>query len=137
MNNKNLLPIILLVIVVIVGILGFKFIFASPQDGNLAATGNGQISLSTNPNPPKLGKTTFVISVKDKDGKAVDNAKVSFDLNMTTMNMGTQQGEATPQGNGQYAATGGLSMGGPWAVRTKVVMPGGEILNKEFTINVY
>lgn len=133
MNNKNLVPIILLVVIVLVGVLSFKFIFS----GSSNASDNSQISLSTNPNPPRLGQTTLVITVKDSNGKPVDNAIVFFDLNMTAMNMGTQQGNAASQGNGQYAATGRLSMGGPWAVKTKVTMPGGEVINKDFTINVY
>lgn len=131
MNSKNTLSIILLVVIIIIGFLSFKFIFSGPTDNG------SQISLLTNPNPPRLGQTTLIITVKDKNNRPVDNAKVFFDLNMTTMNMGTQQGNATSQGNGQYGATGSLSMGGPWAVRTKVTMPGGEIINKDFTINVY
>lgn len=142
MSNKNYLPVVLIVAIAIIGFLSFKFIFSNPGktgslDERTTASADSQISLSTNPNPPKLGKATLVIAVKDKDGKAVDNAKVFFDLNMTAMNMGTQQGEATAQGNGQYAATGSFSMGGLWAVKTKVTMPGGEIINKDFTINVY
>lgn len=142
MSNKNYLPIILIVAILVIGFLSFKLIFnSSGKTGSLgessSASADSQISLSTNPSPPKLGKTTLVITVKDSNGKPVDNATVFFDLNMTAMNMGTQQGNATSQGNGQYAATGSLSMGGPWAVRTKVTMPGGEVINKDFTINVY
>jgi len=52
------------------------------------------------------------------------------------MNMGTQQGNATSQGNGRYAASGQMSMRGPWKVTTKVTMPDGSIVNKDFTVNV-
>ena len=55
---------------------------------------------------------------------------------MTAMNMGTQQGNATSQGNGRYAATGTMSMRGPWKVTTKVTMPDGSVVNKDFTVNV-
>src|SRR3989344_1492690 len=123
MSSKNYLPIVLIVIILVVGFLSFKFIF---NESGTPASSDERISLSTNPNPPRLGQTTLVITVKDQSGKSVDGAKVSFNLNMTTMDMGTQQGEATPQGNGQYAITGRLSMGGPWAVKTKVIMPNGE-----------
>lgn len=131
MKSKNISSIILLVVIIIVGFLSFKFIFNGPSENG------SQISLLTNPNPPRIGQTNFTITVKDRDGKTVDNAKVSFDLNMTTMDMGSQQGEATTQGNGQYAAAGRLSMGGPWAVKTKISMPNGEVVSKDFTLSVY
>ena len=97
---------------------------------------DSNISLSTNPDPLQPGPATFFIDVKDKSGKPVDTAKVSFDLNMTTMNMGIQQGDATSQGNGRYAAMGRMTMRGPWRVSTKVTMPDGSIVNKDFTVNV-
>lgn len=101
-----------------------------------SGSGNSVISLSTNPNPLKMGPATFIIEVKDKTGKPVDNAKVYFDLNMTAMNMGTQQGDATGQGNGKYSASGRMTMQGPWKVSTKVTMPDGTVANKDFTVNV-
>ena len=97
---------------------------------------NSSISLSTNPDPLQPGPATFFIDIKDKSGKLIDTAKVSFDLNMTTMNMGTQQGDATSQGNGRYAAMGTMTMRGPWRISTQVTMPDGSIENKDFTVNV-
>lgn len=129
MNSKNLL-IVLAILVGAIGILGWKIKSAS------SSSGSNTISLVTDPNPLKLGQATFIITVKDKEGKLVDNATVSFDLNMTTMNMGVQQGNATPQGNGKYAASGRMSMRGPWRVSTKVTMPDGSVVNKDFTVNV-
>lgn len=117
---------------VIVG-LGWKTLSSS---GASTGSGSDTISLTTSPNPLQMGPATFIIDVKDKTGKPVDNATVSFDLNMTAMNMGTQQGNATSQGNGRYAASGRMSMRGPWKVSTKVTMPDGSVVNKDFTVNV-
>lgn len=133
MNSKTLL-IALIVMMGGIVILGWKVMFA-PNAGS-ASGGNSAISLSTNPDPLRLGQAIFIIDVRDKDNKPVDNATVSYDLNMATMNMGTQQGNAIPQGNGQYSATGRISMQGPWRVRTTVKMPDGSIENKDFTVNV-
>jgi nitrogen fixation protein FixH len=136
MNNK-MLVIILAIVVGAIAILGFKVMSAENSSTvSSATTGGSSISLSTNPNPLQTGKATFMIEVKDKNGKAVDNAKVSFGINMTTMNMGSQQGEATSQGNGKYAATGNMSMRGPWKVSTKITMPDGSVEDKDFTVNV-
>ena len=117
-----------------VAILGWKVISTSSSDS--VPSDSGTISLSTDPNPLRLGQATFMIDVKDKNGKSVDNAAVSFDLNMTAMNMGTQQGNATSQGNGRYSAVGRMSMRGPWRVSTKVTMPDGSVENKDFTVDV-
>jgi len=133
MINKNLLIILAIAVGVIV-LLGFKLMNNSGSSSN--KVGNLQVSLTTDPNPLRMGQATFIIDVKERSGKPVDNANVFFDLNMTAMNMGTQQGNATAQGNGQYAATGKMTMQGPWKVTTKVTLPDGNVVNKDFTVNV-
>lgn len=132
MNTKTLLVIV--AIIVSVGIIfEVKDMLSS---GAQATNSTSGISLSTNPDPLQPGPATFFIDIKDKSGKPVDTAKVSFDLNMTTMNMGTQQGDATSEGNGRYSATGRMTMRGPWRVSTKVTMPDGSVENKDFTVDV-
>ena len=129
MNSKNLLIIIVVIVGVIV-FLGWKVKSANNLNNN------DPISLITDPSPLRLGENTFVIIVKDVNGKAVDNATVFFDLNMTAMNMGTQQGNASPMGNGKYSAVGRLTMKGLWRVTTKITMPDGSLIKKDFTVNL-
>ncbi|OGG15365.1 hypothetical protein A3D77_07535 [Candidatus Gottesmanbacteria bacterium RIFCSPHIGHO2_02_FULL_39_11] len=135
MNNKNLLVVLAIAVGVLV-ILGFKLMNTSGSSSPSNNGRNAQVSLTTDPDPLKMGQATFIIDVKDQTGKPVDNATVFFDLNMTAMNMGTQQGNATSQGNGRYAASGRMSMRGPWKVTTKVTMPDSSVVNKDFTVNV-
>ncbi len=132
MQNKNLLIALAIGAVIIAG-LGWKVLSGSSANGG---SGSETVSLTTNPNPLQMGPATFIIDVKDKTGKPVDNATVSFDLNMTAMNMGTQRGNASSQGNGRYAASGRMTMRGPWKVATKITMPDGSVVNKDFTVNV-
>lgn len=132
--NKTLL-ITLMTSVGIIAILGF-IVVSSPDAEEANASGGNEINLTTQPNPATIGQNTFIIDVKDTSGKPVDNAKVSFDLNMATMNMAKQQGNANSQGNGKYAVMGRISMQGPWRVSTKVTMPNGKTMNKDFTVNV-
>lgn len=132
MNGKVLL-IALVVMIVVIGVMSWKVYSSSVSD--VKAKGD-PITISTVPSPLSLGQATFIIDVKDENGKTVDNAKVSFDLNMTAMNMGKQQGIATSQGNGRYSAVGNLSMRGPWRVRTTVNMPDGSTKNRDFIVNV-
>ncbi|OQY66068.1 hypothetical protein B6D29_03290 [Microgenomates bacterium UTCPR1] len=124
MNNKTLV-----IILVIMTVITAFFSWQVMSDG-------GGITLSTDPNPLQPGPAIFNIEVKDKNGKSVDNATVSFDLNMTTMNMGVQQGSATAQGNGRYAAKGNMTMRGPWRVKVAVTMPDGNSENRDFIVNV-
>jgi len=130
--NKKTLIIVAAVLALI--ILGPRFISIGETESS--GSGNAQISLMTNPSPLRLGQGTFIISVKDDAGNPVDDARVTFDLNMTTMNMGTQEGVASAQGNGNYAVVGRLSMKGPWKVSTKVTMPDGKEISKDFSVNV-
>ena len=133
MNTKTAL-IILVILIGAIAILAFD---SKGSVNGVSDTNNSSgISLSTNPDPLQPGPATFMIDVKDKNGKPVDDAKVSYDLNMTTMNMGTQQGDATPLGNGRYSATGRMTMRGPWRVSTKTTMPDGSVENKDFTVEV-
>ena len=139
MTNKNVL-IVLVVAVIIVGGLFLNGSLNSNSSGTnstLGTTvGGEQINLTTEPNPLKPGSANFIIEVKDKNSKPVNDAKVFFDLNMTTMNMGAQKGNANSQGDGRYTAEGRLSMRGPWRVATKVTMSDGNVVNKDFTVNV-
>jgi len=132
MQNKNLLIALAIGVVIIAG-LGWKVLSGPSANGG---SGSDTVSLTTNPNPLQMGPATFIIDVKDKTGKPVDNATVSFDLNMTAMNMGTQRGNATSQGSGRYAVSGRMTMRGPWKVTTKTTMPDGSVVNKDFTVNV-
>ena len=132
MQNKYLLIALMIGAAIIVG-LGWKTLSDS---GASTGSTSEAISLTTNPNPLQMGPATFIIDVKDKSGKPVDNATVFFDLNMTAMNMGTQQGNATSQGDGRYAASGRMSMRGPWRGSTKVTVSDGSVVNKDFTVNV-
>ena len=132
MQNKNLLIAAIIGVIMIAG-LGWK-VLSNSSIGT--GTGDQEVSLTTDPNPLQPGSATFIIDVKDKTGKVVDNANVFFDLNMTTMNMGTQQGNAAAQGNGRYLASGRMTMRGPWRMSIKVTLPDGSVVNKVFTVDV-
>lgn len=133
MNTKTFL----VILAIVVGTIAiFTFDSKGSVNGVSDTNSDSRISLSTNPDPIQPGPVTFLIDVKDKAGKPVDKAKVSFDLNMTTMDMGAQQGNAEPQGNGRYSTMGRISMRGPWQLSTKIAMPDGSVENKDFTVNV-
>ena len=112
-----------------IAILGYKINSASSSTG-------GGISIATIPNPLTIGPATFIVTVKDKDGKITKDATVSFDINMTTMNMGTQKGVAEPEGDGKYKAIGNMSMRGPWRISISAKMADGSTQSKDFVFTV-
>ncbi len=133
MNTKILL-ILLILMFGAIGYLSLKVNSSSVL--GTSTNGSGLISLSTNPNPLKPGPATFLIDLKDKNGKVVNDAKVSYNINMTTMDMGEQNGNATSQGNGRYSISAKMTMLGPWKVSITVKMTDGSSEKKDFTVNV-
>ncbi len=127
-SNMNLIGFAVLMIVIIGGF----FLLRNP--GSAAA--DSQLTLTTQPAAAQVGNNTVMITVHDASGKEVDDAKVNVDVNMTTMNMGTQQGTATSQGNGQYAANTRFSMRGPWRISATATYADGKQAKKDFVVNV-
>ncbi len=133
MNTK----ILLILLVLMFGAIGYLSLKVDSSSVlGTSTNGSGLISLSTNPNPLKSGPATFLIDVKDKTGKVVEDAKVSYNINMTTMDMGAQNGNATSQGNGRYSISAKMTMLGPWKVSITVKMTDGSSEKKDFTVNV-
>ncbi len=124
-----ILPAILLV----VGIVAVAFFLGPPKTASLASS---RLTLLTNPNPPAPGLVDFTISVKDKNNQAADNVLVSYSLNMTNMDMGTQQGSAASQGGGNYKGSSRFSMRGPWQILVTANFSDGEKLSQNFDYNV-
>jgi hypothetical protein len=133
MNTK----ILLILLVVMFGAIGLLSIRLNSSSVLGANTGSGgSISLTTKPNPLKPGPATFLIDIKDKSGKKIDDASVSYDINMTTMDMGAQSGKASSQGNGRYTVPAKMTMRGPWKVTISAKMTDGSDQSKDFTVYV-
>ncbi len=129
--------ILLILVVALFGAIGLLSMRANSLSVlGVSANGSGTISLTTNPNPLKPGPATFLINVQGKDGKKVEDAVVSYDINMTTMDMGAQSGKASSQGNGQYTVPAKMTMRGPWKVSISVKMTDESVENKDFTVYV-
>lgn len=120
---------------IVVGIIGLGIwgLWTIIPD-NRTKDGNVQIKL-TSPTTVQAGQNKFIVSVKDATGEPIDDAIVNVDINMTAMNMGKQQGQATAQGDGEYAAVGNLGMLGPWKISTDVTLPDGQQASEDFIVN--
>jgi hypothetical protein len=86
-----------------------------------ASSGQPEIAVSTNPNPPNSqAETELVIDVKDASGQPLTGATVNLLADMMGHSMGLMQGQATEQGNGRYATLVPFSMSGDWKVTIEV-----------------
>ncbi len=122
---------------IVVGIIGLGIwgLWEIVPDGN-SNTKDASVQIElTSPSTVQAGQNKFIVSVKDAAGEPIDDAIVNVDINITAMNMGKQQGQATAQGDGEYAAVGNLGMLGPWKISTDVTLPDGQQASEDFIVN--
>lgn len=103
-----------------------------------AATGNVEITLTSLPDPPKMGDTTFEAVVM-QGGQPVTDADVSVELFMAampSMNM-PEMKNSIPlkhEGGGRYRGTGNVMMAGSWDATVSVKRGGQEIGSRKVPI---
>ena len=110
----------------------------APAPGTL---GNQQaadlvVRLFSTPTPPVRGLDVLEAVITDVKGQPVTDARVSFDLDMTTMSHGKYVVKAAPQAGGRYAGQVRFMMPGPWRVIAIIERPGHPIEQMRFDFNV-
>ena len=95
------------------------------------ATGNVEVTLTTQPNPPKMGETTFEAMVM-MGGQPVTDADVSLELfmpAMPAMKMPEMRNSVAlkHEGGGRYRGAGNVMMTGSWDATVSVKRGGQEI----------
>ena len=100
--------------------------------------GNAEITLTTQPDPPKMGETTFEAMVM-MGGQPVTDADVSVELFMAampSMNMAEMKSSIPlkHEGNGRYSGAGNVMMAGSWDATVSVKRGGEEIGNRKVAI---
>ena len=102
------------------------------------ASGNVEVTLTTQPDPPKMGETTFEAMVM-QGGQPVTDADVSVELFMAampSMNMAEMKNSVPlkHEGNGRYRGAGNVMMAGSWDATVSVKRSGQEIGNRKVAI---
>ena len=95
------------------------------------ATGKVEITLTTQPNPPKMGETTFEAMVM-QGGQPVTDADVSVELfmpAMPAMKMPEMKSSTAlkHEGGGRYRGAGNVMMAGSWDATVSVKRGGQEV----------
>lgn len=95
-----------------------------------------ELTLTTNPDPPKSGQFELIASLTDAAGQPVDNANVNILASHQTMSGMSMQGAATAQGNGRYAITADFGMSGQWLVTVEVRGVSADTIRKDFDLSL-
>lgn len=93
------------------------------------------VSLFTSPNSPVLGSNTFEVVITDLKKQPISGALVSFDTNMTNMNMGKNVVSASTMGAGRYCGTVYINMLGQWRMFVNINYAG-QTKTVQFNFNV-
>ena len=86
--------------------------------------------------PAKVGMNTLELVLTNSDGKQVVGAKISLDVEMTSMDMGSSHPSVTEKVNGVYSAQVRFSMTGPWKITATVKEPSQMAVTKSFEFSI-
>ena len=87
------------------------------------------------PQPPRVGRTSIDLLLRDSAGRPVSGVQIKLEANMSHAGMAPVFATATEAAPGHYAATLELSMAGDWIVAAQVSLADGRKLEQQFEIN--
>jgi multidrug efflux pump subunit AcrA (membrane-fusion protein) len=104
-----------------------------------AASPELDVTLRTEPDPPRTGENTLSVSLKDSNGQPIADADVKVVLfmpPMPTMNMPAARSEATlvAAGGGLYRGTAEVMIPGRWTVTVNVARAGKPLGARQFAV---
>ncbi len=108
---------------------------APAQSGTQAV----DITLTTDPDPARMGENTFEVMVMDQNGRPVIDANVSIEFYMAAMpamNMPEMRNrvDLAHDSGGRYRGTGNVMMAGNWDVTVMAMRGGQEIGSRKMTL---
>ncbi len=113
-----------------------------PGAGSASATNapQGNVDLSSEPNPPRKGDNLFRAKLTDAGGASISGAEVSVTYFMPAMPAMGMAAMRMPvilndRGNGLYEGSGKLESGGNWQVTISAKKNGQLIVSKQLSMN--
>lgn len=98
--------------------------------------GGLSLTVSTTPQPAKLGESDLQVTVKDNTGKPVTDATVTIEYIMDMPGMSIEKVNAQHRGEGVYHAPVHFTMAGPWGITIGVQRSGQAEMREKFTLQV-
>ena len=98
----------------------------SPEEANVT------MELSIAPNPPVVGAATLVVTLQDRNGNPINDAKVGIRGDMNHAGMTPVIGEQSEGENGEYRIPFEWTMGGDWFVVVTATLRNGTVVEQQF-----
>jgi Cu(I)/Ag(I) efflux system membrane fusion protein/cobalt-zinc-cadmium efflux system membrane fusion protein len=107
---------------------------------NAPAQAQGNVEMTTDPEPPRKGTNTVRVKLTGQDGQPIAGASVTvtfFMAAMPAMGMAAMKTviNASDKGGGMYEGNGDLGSGGTWQVTIRAQQNGQTIANKQLTVD--
>jgi len=98
-----------------------------------ATVGDYQIGFAVLQNDPKRDEVRLMISLTDRSGAPVNDARVVLALSMPEHRHFLKPRTASHEGQGRYGMTTGLAqMDGRWQAEVAITPPGGKVVKQVF-----
>ena len=104
-------------------LLSLLLFACNTEPQNVLIASDVVIQLTAEPDPPTTGASTLIITVFDKDGNAIEGAKVSVHGDMDHEGMTPSEGDSSESNEGIYRIPFEWSMGGGWILDVRVTLP--------------
>ncbi len=105
--------------------------------GRPAASGSDlRLDLQVQPSPAQVGPTTLLVTLRDADGGAVNDAVVEVEGNMTHPGMAPLTARVEGGENGLYRLPFTWSMGGDWVLTVVARLPDGRQIQADVPVAV-
>jgi hypothetical protein len=92
------------------------------------------VDLHVDPDPPRIGPATVLVTLNDTQGQPISGAELSLEGNMNHAGMVPVLAQASEISPGSYKADLEFTMGGDWFVLVQAILPDGRTL--EYLVDV-
>ena len=95
------------------------------------------MTLRVEPDPPAVGESTLIVTLKDTSGQPINNAALGARGDMGHDGMEPFEGKSNTGTNGEYHIPFQWTMGGDWKVIVEATLPDGQgVFKKSFDLFV-
>lgn len=102
-------------------------------------SGNENADINLNweiqPDPPKVGKATLNLTLRDSTDQLIRGADVELEGNMSHPGMKPVLAEAKEVEPGQYSAEMKFTMSGDWFILVHATLPNERVIQKQINIS--
>jgi hypothetical protein len=106
------------------------------QRANPVTQDDYAVSLTVEPAPPVVGDGRLRITISDRHGQPVNDARLQIEGNMSHAGMTPVFTQAAGGESGTYTAAMKWTMAGDWYLDVRATLPDGRIIGRRFEVSV-